>query len=230
MLIVFALDTSASTAARSVPGLSLLDCAKGAIEHFVKVCVCERDDDRKRGEGRGGLSCFFRRAPPPPFPFQVRSRDPASTADTLALTTCDAASPLAAYDRRPGFPAFHAALRAASPSRATCLGTTLRAAFDVVALVRGATGADTYGAGFTPAMAAPAMVVVVTDGGAVSDAGAPPFSCLPPGAPVPNAGLTLHPYRWDTRLFGVTVRLGGVTPRPTGRPADPAADAATAWK
>lgn len=40
MLIVFALDTSASTAARSTAGLSLLDCAKGAIEHFVKVsCV-----------------------------------------------------------------------------------------------------------------------------------------------------------------------------------------------
>ena len=39
MLIVFALDTSASTAALSTAGLSVLDCAKGAIEHFVKASV-----------------------------------------------------------------------------------------------------------------------------------------------------------------------------------------------
>jgi hypothetical protein len=120
---------------------------------------------------------------------QVRSRDPASSSDTLALTTCDASSPLTAYDRRPGFPAFHAALRAVAPTRATCLGTTLRTAFDVVALVRGATGADTYGAGFTPAAAAPAMVVVVTDGGAPSDAGAPPFAPCPP-APLSPAPIS----------------------------------------
>jgi hypothetical protein len=53
MLIVFALDTSASTAARSVPGLSLLDCAKGAIEHFVKVwwmCVCARETGKCEAE------------------------------------------------------------------------------------------------------------------------------------------------------------------------------------
>jgi len=53
MLIVFALDTSASTAARSVPGLSLLDCAKGAIEHFVKVCVDVCVVREKQGNARG---------------------------------------------------------------------------------------------------------------------------------------------------------------------------------
>jgi hypothetical protein len=50
MLIVFALDTSALTAARSVPGLSLLDCAKGAIEHVVKVRERERDEEGRRTE------------------------------------------------------------------------------------------------------------------------------------------------------------------------------------
>ena len=38
MLVVFLLDTSASMNQRCANGLSLLDCAKSAIEHFHKVC------------------------------------------------------------------------------------------------------------------------------------------------------------------------------------------------
>ncbi len=37
MLVVFLLDTSASMNQRCANGLSLLDCAKSAIEHFHKV-------------------------------------------------------------------------------------------------------------------------------------------------------------------------------------------------
>ena len=216
MLIVFALDTSASTAARSAAGLSVLDCAKGAVEHFVKVCGCGA------GVGKSLVLMFqlFSLTLDPPLP-QVRALDPASATDTYALTTCDAACALAAFDRSPPAtpgappPAFAAALRAAHPARATAVGTALRAAFDTVALVRAAAGADTYGAGFTPAAAVPAVVALVTDGGAPSDV---PPSCdgggplaLPPGAPVPGGDLTRQPYRWDTRLFTVSARLPGVS-------------------
>ena len=37
MLVIFVLDTSASMAARSGVGLSLLDQAKAIVEHYVKV-------------------------------------------------------------------------------------------------------------------------------------------------------------------------------------------------
>lgn len=37
MLVVWVLDTSASMNQRAHGGLTLLDCAKSAIEHFLKV-------------------------------------------------------------------------------------------------------------------------------------------------------------------------------------------------
>ena len=51
MLVIFILDTSASMAARSGVGLSLLDQAKAIVEHYVKV---------RRGEVTG------MEVPPPP--------------------------------------------------------------------------------------------------------------------------------------------------------------------
>jgi hypothetical protein len=37
MLLVFVIDTSASMNQRSAQGITLLDCAKAAVEHFVKI-------------------------------------------------------------------------------------------------------------------------------------------------------------------------------------------------
>jgi len=152
--------------------------------------------------------------------FQARARDPASASDAYALTTCDPASPLAALDRRPPHAAFHAALRSASPTHAPTLGAALRAAADLVALWRGASGADTYGAGFSAAAAAPSLVVVLA--GPTPPADIPPGGRLPPAAPVPGGELTASPYRWDSRAFGARVGLAGVSP-PGASAADDAA-------
>ena len=38
MIVVFVLDTSVSMNQRAAGGLALLDCAKSAAEHFIKVC------------------------------------------------------------------------------------------------------------------------------------------------------------------------------------------------
>lgn len=38
MIVVFVLDTSVSMNQRAMGGLALLDCAKSAAEHFIKVC------------------------------------------------------------------------------------------------------------------------------------------------------------------------------------------------
>ena len=46
MITVFVLDTSVSMNQRATGGLALLDCAKSAAEHFIKVChlalACQR--------------------------------------------------------------------------------------------------------------------------------------------------------------------------------------------
>jgi hypothetical protein len=39
MLVVWVLDTSASMNQRAHGGLTLLDCAKSAMEHFIKVLL-----------------------------------------------------------------------------------------------------------------------------------------------------------------------------------------------
>lgn len=113
--------------------------------------------------------------------FQARARDPTSSTDAYALVTCDPAAPLVAFDRGPHpHAAFHAALRSAVPCACTSLGGALRAAFDAAALWRAASGADTYGAGYTPAASAPVTIVLLTDGGALV--------CPPAWSPADAAG------------------------------------------
>ena len=165
--------------------------------------------------------------------FQARARDPTSSTDAYALVTCDPAAPLVAFDRGPHpHAAFHAALRSAVPYACTSLGGALRAAFDAAALWRAASGADTYGAGYTPAASAPVTIVLLTDGGALvcppawspADAaggGAPPppavtagvapaLTIPPGGAGVPGAELTAQPFRWDVRLYALELGLAGL--------------------
>ena len=61
MLVIFVLDTSASMAARSGAGLSLLDQGKAIAEHYVKVLRKERGEERRRSPPRPSLD-------PPPSP------------------------------------------------------------------------------------------------------------------------------------------------------------------
>jgi len=93
MIVVFVLDTSVSMNQRATGGLTLLDCAKSAAEHFIKVRPAPpcrgaglRECARPDGNPRGG---------------QVRQRDPANRSDVYALVTCeDGPAAVKAFDRR----------------------------------------------------------------------------------------------------------------------------------
>ena len=186
MIIAVVLDTSASAAARSASGLSVLDAAKSAAEHFYKC--------RSRDVANAQMQMQFHH--------QQHHRHhhlllPPPQADTFILATADASAPIKAIDRgttisvNSGFPGaqqhhqhqnpqaistrqvqqhrkWHAALKAASAGDASAVGAGVRAALDAVALLRLGTGADTHGCGWTPAAAQPWLVVVLTDGGAWS--------------------------------------------------------------
>ncbi len=97
MIVVFVLDTSVSMNQRATGGLTLLDCAKSAAEHFIKVppappfqCAGLRERARPDGSPRGG---------------QVRQRDPANRSDVYALVTCeDGPAAVKAFDRRARLP------------------------------------------------------------------------------------------------------------------------------
>jgi len=172
MIIAVVLDTSASAAARSASGLSALDAAKSAAEHFYKC----RSRDVVSAQAQMHFHQQFHHhhhhhhlLPPP-------------QADTFILATADASAPIKAIDRgtiisvNTGLPGqqqqqpqnqqqqtrqiqqhrkWHAALKAASAGDASAVGVGVRAALDVISLIRQGTGADTHGAGWTPAAAQP---------------------------------------------------------------------------
>ena len=181
MIIAVVLDTSASAAARSASGLSALDAAKSAAEHFYKC--------RSRDVANAQMQLQFHHQQ-----FHHLHLLPPPQADTFILATADAGAPIKAIDRgttisvNSAFPPgqqqqeqgehagrqiqqhrkWHAALKAASAGDASAVGAGVRAALDVISLLRQGAGADTHGCGWTPAQARPWCVVVFTDGGSWS--------------------------------------------------------------
>jgi hypothetical protein len=191
MIIAVVLDTSASAAARSASGLSALDAAKSAAEHFYKC--------RSRDVANAQMQ----------FQFQHQHHHhhhgllPPPQADTFILATADASAPIKAIDRGTTislnaggspFPGqqqqqqqgqqqgqqgqqqqatrqiqqhrkWHAALKAASAGDAPAVGAGVRAALDAISLLRQGHGADTHGCGWTPLAARPWLVVVLAAGG-----------------------------------------------------------------
>ena len=189
MIVVFVLDTSVSMNQRAMGGLALLDCAKSAAEHFIKVCS-------------GTALCRLPlahvpqcRATVPPHAatrvlWQVRQRDPANRGDVYALVTCEEGSAaVKAFDRRAHLPGtaqpclcryrlhtqasrrrrhpwagFLAALKGAAACDLTRLGLALKRSLDALHLQRLAAGTDAWGLGYQPAGMEPTLLLLLSDG------------------------------------------------------------------
>ena len=178
MIIAVVFDTSASAAARSASGLSTLDAAKSAAEHFYKCRSRDLANAQMQLQFQHHQQHHYHHHPLLPLP----------QADTFILATADASAPIKAIDRgstvsvHGAFPGqqqqqsrqiqqhrkWHAALKAASAGDASAIGVSVRASLDVISLIRQGSGADTHGCGWTPAAAQPWCVVVLTDGGSWS--------------------------------------------------------------
>ncbi|KAL0268594.1 UNVERIFIED_CONTAM: hypothetical protein PYX00_010465 [Menopon gallinae] len=92
----------------------------------------------------------------------------------------------------------------------TTMGSALKHAFDVLNINRMQTGIDTYGQGRCPFFLEPSVIVVITDGGKLSNvSGVPEEFILPMNSPIPGSELTREPFRWDQRLFSLVLRLSG---------------------
>ncbi|KAJ4449233.1 hypothetical protein ANN_00630 [Periplaneta americana] len=92
----------------------------------------------------------------------------------------------------------------------TTMGAALKHAFDVLNINRMQTGIDTYGQGRCPYFLEPSVIVVITDGGKLSNsAGVQEDFNLPMHSPIPGSELTREPFRWDQRLFSLVLRLSG---------------------
>lgn len=92
----------------------------------------------------------------------------------------------------------------------TTLGSALKNSFDLLNLNRMQTGIDTYGQGRCPFFLEPSIIIVITDGGKLSNAaGVQEELNLPMHSAVPGSELTKEPFRWDQRLFSLVLRLTG---------------------
>eukprot|EP00854_Cymbomonas_tetramitiformis_P013493 gene13493-15952_t len=193
MFIVWVLDTSASMNQRTAGGLTLLDCAKSAVEHFLKI----------------------------------RSRDPAHRSDCYMLVTCDEGVGGMLADKFP-FTNFTCALKAATAHNLSTLGRALKRALDRLNLQRLASGVDNYGMGRIPGMIEQAQIagsgsvgergerrqIVLTDGTALTSTAGVVDSLSLPMVPTPGSELTVHPFRWDQRVYAAVLRLSGTGVQP----------------
>lgn len=89
-------------------------------------------------------------------------------------------------------------------------GEALKTTLDLLNLYRLQTGIDTYAQGRKPWFAEPAVILAVSDGGlSTSLKGATEQLTLPMGESKPGSELTHEPFRWDQRLFHITLRVSG---------------------
>ncbi|XP_018895922.1 integrator complex subunit 6 isoform X2 [Bemisia tabaci] len=141
---------------------------------------------------------------------KVRQRSPESRGDRYMLLTFEEPPANIKAGWKENLTTFMTELKNLQCCDMTLMGAALRHAFDVLNINRMQTGIDTYGQGRSPFFLEPALIVVITDGGKLSNSsGVQEEITLPMNAPIPGSEMTREPFRWDQRLFSLVLRLTG---------------------
>ncbi|KAI5749299.1 hypothetical protein M8J76_006248 [Diaphorina citri] len=145
---------------------------------------------------------------------KVRQRSPESRGDRYMLLTFEEPPSNIKAGWKENLTTFMTELKNLQCTGMTLLGAALKHTFDVLNMNRMQSGIDTYGQGRSPFFLEPAVIVVITDGGKLSNAtGVQEDFNLPMHSPIPGSEMTREPFRWDQRLFSLVLRLAG-TPCP----------------
>ncbi|PNF33141.1 Integrator complex subunit 6-A [Cryptotermes secundus] len=141
---------------------------------------------------------------------KVRQRSPESRGDRYMLLTFEDPPANIKAGWKENLATFMNELKNLQCVGMTTMGAALKHAFDVLNINRMQTGIDTYGQGRCPYFLEPSVIVVITDGGKLSNsAGVQEDFNLPMHSPIPGSELTREPFRWDQRLFSLVLRLSG---------------------
>ncbi|EFA80991.1 type A von Willebrand factor domain-containing protein [Heterostelium album PN500] len=176
MLITFVVDTSGSMNQKTANGMSLLDCAKAAIEHFIKI----------------------------------RSKDSSIRNDRFFLITTEESSHAIKSGWRDHFNSFLNELKNLHCNDLSVVPGSICRAFDLLNQFRIHTLIDNYGMGRNPWFLEPAVVVLLSDGGAMTTANGLVDQFQVPRSTIPFAELTSEAYRWDQRLFSILMKFSGI--------------------
>ncbi|KAJ8865646.1 hypothetical protein PR048_033166 [Dryococelus australis] len=141
---------------------------------------------------------------------KVRQKSPESRGDRYMLITFEEPSSNIKAGWKENLATFMNELKNLQCTGMTTMGAALKNAFDVLNINRMQTGIDTYGQGRRPFFLEPSVIVVITDGGKLSNSSAVQEELnLPMHSPIPGSELTREPFRWDQRLFSLVLRLAG---------------------
>ncbi|PVD18932.1 hypothetical protein C0Q70_21491 [Pomacea canaliculata] len=157
---------------------------------------------------------------------KIRARDPNSRWDRYMLLTFEDPPANVKAGWKESHATFATELKNLKAGGLTTMGPSLKNAFDLLNLNRMQTGIDTYGQGRSPFYLEPAVIIVISDGGALTTPSSVQNELnLPMNTVVPGSELTKEPFRWDQRIFGLVLRLpGSVPPDVTNFPFIPSAD------
>eukprot|EP00037_Helgoeca_nana_P025131 m.271108 g.271108 ORF g.271108 m.271108 type:complete len:820 (+) comp26865_c0_seq1:66-2525(+) len=189
VLVAFVLDTSGSMNQRTSNGTTYLDRAKGAIEQFIKF------------RGRAANHRV-------PDRFMLFSYAPG-----LSSVKVDLWHP--GHSRLQPFFDELQQVTAVDVSRP---GETLKTAFEIINMYRLQNKIDSFGQGRNPSFNEPTAVIVLTNGsGVVTTDGLTTTLSVPLGNK-PGSELVREPFRWDQRVFAITLRMSGGADKSSGPP------------
>jgi len=156
---------------------------------------------------------------------KVRCRDPSARTDQYVLITTQDDGAGIRVGLKDNQMTFWSELRSIQAHGLSNLGTAIQVAFDLINCDRWENDLDTIGRGRLPWMIKPTSIIVFTDGGKLTSQGNIKNELVIPGSTLPAFPLKpyLEPFRWDQRVFSMTLKLNG-NDEAEGKPASAVTD------
>lgn len=142
---------------------------------------------------------------------KVRCRDPSARTDQYVLITTHEDGTGIRVGLKDSQMTFWQELRTIQAHGLSNLGLAIQVAFDLINCDRWENELDTIGRGRLPWMIKPTSIIVFTDGGKLTSQGNIKNELVLPGSTLPATHLKpyLEPFRWDQRVFSLTLKLNG---------------------
>eukprot|EP01132_Coremiostelium_polycephalum_P009276 gene9276-11369_t len=176
MFITFVVDTSVSMGQKTVNGMTLLDCTKAAIEHFIKI----------------------------------RSKDSSIRTDRFFLVTTEEGNFSVKIGWKDHYNSFLQEVKNLTAKDMSNIGFSLQKAFDLLNQFRLQTSIDNYCQGRNPWFIDPSIVILLTDGSALTNTSNIIENFSLPKNPSNVSDPTIEPFRWDQRLFSIVLKFNGI--------------------
>jgi len=142
---------------------------------------------------------------------KVRCRDPSARTDQYVLITTQEDGTGIRVGLKDNQMTFWQELRNVQAHGLSNLGLAIQVAFDLINCDRWENELDTIGRGRLPWMIKPTSIIVFTDGGKLTSQGNIKNELVLPGSTLPATHLKpyVEPFRWDQRVFSLTLKMNG---------------------